>query len=192
MTKASAKPCLGGSNAKARARRFQSQGTPKRLSRRRRSRTPKPVKHMAAERDSESASLIDPGRRHLGPGIRNQTLAKFDNRFARFLGPKCRLVGQSVGSSNFRSSGGGPDAASRHRRSGAWMWVRGMTRAGHSGCQGGLSPVQTQRVNDSCERVAVAATIRAADLSPSPHAANRRRKGDELRQFPQVLGGGRQ
>jgi len=29
------------------------------------------------------------------------------------------------------------------------MWVRGMTRAGHSGCQGGLSPVQTQRGNDS-------------------------------------------
>ena len=30
------------------------------------------------------------------------------------------------------------------------MWVRGMTRAGHSGCQGGLSPVQTQRGNGSC------------------------------------------
>ena len=34
------------------------------------------------------------------------------------------------------------------------MWVRGMTRAGHSGCQGGLSPVQTQRGNDSCAQKA--------------------------------------
>jgi hypothetical protein len=40
------------------------------------------------------------------------------------------------------------------------MWVRGMTRAGHSGCQGGLSPVQTQRGNDSCAQIAAARQAR--------------------------------
>jgi hypothetical protein len=56
----------------------------------------------------------------------------------------------------------------------------GMTRAGHSDCQGGFSPAQTQRGNDSCaqivlknplgrrERIVVATAIRADDLGPSP------------------------
>src|ERR1700722_1126473 len=35
------------------------------------------------------------------------------------------------------------------------MWVRGMAGAGHRGSQGGLSPVQTQRGNDSCAQTAV-------------------------------------
>ena len=35
------------------------------------------------------------------------------------------------------------------------MWVRGMTSARHSDCQGGLSPVQTQRGNDGCAQFPV-------------------------------------
>jgi hypothetical protein len=85
------------------------------------------------------------------------------------------------------------------------MWGRGMTRAGHSGCQGGLSPVQTQRGKDSCAQISLknpllrrprcvsAAAVSAAKLGLTASCGeDRRRKGDELRQFPQVLGSGRQ
>ena len=50
------------------------------------------------------------------------------------------------------------------------MWVRGMTRAGHSGCQGGLSPVQTQRGNDSCAQIAVIARLSTERVEPIPNS----------------------
>ena len=50
------------------------------------------------------------------------------------------------------------------------MWVRGMTRAGHSGCQGGLSPVQTQRGNDSCAQLPVVLPRLGQRVSHLEHA----------------------
>ena len=85
------------------------------------------------------------------------------------------------------------------------MWVRGMTRAGHSGCQGGLSPVQTQRGNDSCAQIPLTNPVCWRRRRPPATAVREAkpglfasfgedwgRNGDELRQFPQILGGGGQ
>ena len=64
----------------------------------------------------------------------------------------------------------GPEVARRRRRSGIWIRVRAMSRAGHSDCQGGLSAVQTQRGDDSCAQIAVIRR-RLANGSNRPEAA---------------------
>jgi hypothetical protein len=65
------------------------------------------------------------------------------------------------------------------------MWVRGMTRAGHSGCQGGLSPVQTQRGNDSCAQIAVVRR-RLGERLKSTHCALRVEASPEGREGPRM------
>ena len=99
--------------------------------------------------------------------------AKFDDRFARFLGPKCRLVGpDAVG----EVRGLGRQEADLTRPAGIGGAALGcgsrMTRAGHSDCQGG-SGLACGKVESSSEgrgafHGQAAATVGERNLRPKP------------------------
>ena len=68
--------------------------------------------------------------------------------------------------------------------------VRGVCRHNLNGC---LTSISLKNPLDRRGRIVVATTVRAAEWGRSASCGeNRRRKGDELRQFPQILGGGGQ
>jgi hypothetical protein len=72
---------------------------------------------------------------------------KFDKRFARFFMP-VMPAGRALEIRFSVVRKRGPEVARRRRRSGVWIRVRAMSRAGHSDCHGGVSAVQTQRGDD--------------------------------------------